>query len=559
MPAESEQKHREKSLESWLEHHGGLAAAMVVLAGFLARLWAASGTFLNPDEALHFGIANQASLAAVYRASLAESHPPLLYWVLHFQRGLGTSELWLRMPSVLAGTVFCWLLFRWLTQVTGRLAGLVGVILTAFLPPIVRLSAEVRQYALLVAFLVGALYFLERALADDSRWLMAASAVCVYLAMLSHYSALFCVAGLGVYASLKIFQPVRAPSRKVVAVWAAGQLLALALLAFLYNTHLSHLGQGESRTVLQGWMSEFYLRRSYFEAGRDNPLLFAIGHSFGVFQFIFGQLAAGDVAGLMFLAGVVLLWWARGETKTASRQLALFLVFLFALACGASLAHVYPYGGTRHTAYLIIPAVAGVSYAIARLAGERWMRGVGSVLVIVVICAAFGKQHRPYMTRADQSRERMTDAMAFLRKNAAAGDVIFADFESSLVLGHYLCEQKPISVQDFGSQFETFSCAGYRVVFTNRRTATNFTPEVFPELDKNLVRTFGLKPGEQAWIFQAGWEANLPERLRSMGGKFRDLAFHAFGDNIKIFKFACNSAASPAKLTVPAASAGTLA
>jgi hypothetical protein len=545
MTAESEAKHREKLLEPWLEHRGALVAATAVLAGFLVRLWVASGTFLNPDEATLVRLANQVSLRAVYRVGLTDPHPPLLNSVLHLWLALGTSELWLRMPSVLAGTVFCWVFFRWLTRVTGRLSGLVGLILVTFLSPFVRLSAEVRQYALLLAFLVGALYLLERAFAEDSPRLMAASATCVYLAMLSHYSALFFVAGLGVYALLKIFRLGSVPSRKVVAVWGMGQLLALALLVFFYKTHLSHLGQGESRTVLQGWMSEFYLRRSYFEAGHDNPLLFAVGHSFGVFQFIFGQLAVGDLAGLMFLAGVVLLWRAPAEAKSASRQLALFLVFLFALACGASLAHVYPYGGTRHTAYLIIPAVAGVSYAIVRLAGERWMRGVGLTLVIVVICAAFGKQHQPYMTRADQGRERMKEAMAFLREDIASGDLIFTDLESSLVLGHYLCEQKPISVQDIGSQFETFSCGGYQVVSTNRRTATNFTPGVFLELDKNLVATFGLRPGEQVWIFQAGWEANLPERLRSRGGEFRDLAFRAFGNNIKIFRFTLNSPASP--------------
>jgi len=524
------------SAEKWFEEHSAAIAAVVIVAGFLARMWAASGTFLNADEALHFRIANQVSLAAVYRASLTESHPPLLYWLLYFVRGLGKSELWLRLPSVIAGTVFCWFFFRWLTQVMGRLSGFAGLILVAFLLPVIRLSAEVRQYALLLAFLGGALYFLERALAEESSWRMVASAVCVFLAMLSHYSALFFVAGLGGYALLKIFlrRPGQARSGRVVAVWIAGQLGALALLVLLYKTHLSHLGQGESRTVLQGWMSEFYLRRSYFEAGRDNPLLFAIGHSFGVFQFVFGQLVVGDIAGLMFLAAMVLLWRARGD-KIASRQLALFLVFLFALACGASFAHVYPYGGTRHTAYLIIPAVAGVSFAGARLAAGRWARGLALALLIVVTCAVFGKQHQPYMTRADQSGAHMTEAMAFLRQSVAPGGVIFTDFESSMILGHYLCEQQPITVQESNSQFEMFSCGGYRVVAANRRTATNFTPEVFLGLGKNLIETCGLKPNEPVWIFQAGWGANLPERLRSESTRFRDLPFRAFGNDIKIF------------------------
>jgi uncharacterized membrane protein len=533
-----ETKHRAGSLESWLEHHSDLAAALVLLAGFLARLWTASGTFLNPDEAILFRFANQDSLARVYRVGLVDPHPPLFNSLLHFWLGLGTSELWLRLMSIIAGIVVCWVFFRWLTQVTGRLCGLLGLIFAALLPPFVRLSAEVRQYAVLLAFLAGALYLLERALAEDSSWLMVASAACLCLAILSHYSAPFFAAGMGVYAFLKILwhQPGQAPSTKVVAVWVAGQLAALALLVFLYKTHLSHLGQAGSRTVMQGWMSEFYLRRSYYEAGHDNPLLFAIGHSFGVFQFIFGQLAVGDVAGLMFLAGVALLWRTHGEARTASRQLAFFLVLLFALACAASLAHVYPYGGTRHTAYLIIPAVAGVSFATARLTGGRWTSGVALALAIVLVSAVFGKQHQPFMTRADQSRERMSDALAFLRENVVSQGLIFTDLQSSLVLGHYLCGQKPIAVQPVGSQFETFSCGEYRVVSANGHTATNFTPEVFVRLERDLVPSLRLKPDEPIWVFEAGWVADLPERLRNESPGFRNLQFHAFGNNIKIFK-----------------------
>jgi hypothetical protein len=510
---------------------------LVLLAGFLARLWNVSGTFLNPDEAMLFRLANQDSLGRVYRASLADPHPPLFNSLLHFWLAAGTSELWLRLMSIIAAAVFCWLFFRWLTLVTGRLCGLVGLTFVCLLPPFVRLSAEVRQYAVLLAFLAGALYFLERALAEDSPWLMVASATCLCLAVLEHYSTPFFAAGMGVYALLKILWRGAAgtPSRRVVAVWVAGQLVALAVLLLLYKTHISHLGQGESRTVMQGWMSEFYLHRSYYEAGRDNPVLFAIGHSFGVFQFIFGQLAVGDVAGLMFLAGVALLWRAEVETRTAWRQLALFLLSLFALACGASLAHVYPYGGTRHTAYLIIPAVACVSFATARITGGRWTRGAALALAIVLACAVFGKQHHPFMTRADQSLERMSEALAFLRENVVPGGLIFTDLQSSLVLGHYLCGQKPITVQPAGSQFETFSCGGYYIISANGFTATNFTPEVFLRLKKDLVENLRLKPNEPIWVFQAGWIADLPERLSSESSDFRGLQFHAFGNNIKIF------------------------
>ena len=90
------------SAESWPQVRIDLAAVFILLFALLARIWAASGTFLNPDEALHFRLANQTSWLLAYRQSLTASHPPLLTFVLYFWRLLGTSELWLRMPSVLA-------------------------------------------------------------------------------------------------------------------------------------------------------------------------------------------------------------------------------------------------------------------------------------------------------------------------------------------------------------------------------------------------------------------------------------------------------------------------
>ena len=392
------------SAESWPQGRIDLAAGFILLFSLLARVWAASGTFLNPDEALHFRLANQTSWALAYRQSLTASHPPLLTFILYFWRGLGTSELWLRMPSILAGVFFCWMFYKWLRNAAGDLAGLIGLIFVSFLPPVVLLSAEIRQYALLLAFLASALYFLDDSFAKNSSARMIAFSLCLYLAMLSHYSAFWFAAALGIYALLRFFTGRFSTTLKMT--WAIGQIGALALAIFLYKSHISKLGVGESRTALQGWMSDFFLRRSYFDAAHDNPLLFLVGHSFGAFQYFFGQLAVGDVMGLLFVLGVVLLLRGKDlpQQKADSRRLAILLLLPFAVAAVAALAHVYPYGGTRHIAFLIIPGVAGVSVAMARLADDSWERGLAAAALIVVGCIAFGKTRPPSMDRADQSR-----------------------------------------------------------------------------------------------------------------------------------------------------------
>jgi hypothetical protein len=531
--------------DDWFHRHANLAAAFIALAGLLARLWASSGTFLNPDEALHFRLANQSSLALVYKESLTSLHPPLFVLLLHLWRGPGTSDLWMRLPSIIAGTIFCWVFFKWLTLVAGRLAGLIGVMFAALLPPQIMLSAEVRQYALLLAFLSAALYFLERAFAEGSAALMLASTPCLYCAMMTHYSAFLFAGALGAYALSKIFVPrAQRPRGGVVRAWVVGQLGALALCLLLYKTHLSRRDFGDSQ-ILRGGMS-YIGQSSYFQSGRDNPLLFVAGHSFGVFQFLFGQPAVGIAMGLAFLVGLWLILRGRAlaENVLVSRRLTLLLILPFMLACGASYMHVYPYGGTRHAAFLTIPAVAGVSVALACLAaagstkagstGRRWARGIAITALVLAACIAFGKPRRPTMKRADQSLAHMAAAIEFIQTKIGSSEPIFTDYQTELMLGRYLCPQPPVSFEAAPATFEQFSCAGHRIVSNDFR-GWMFEADTFLQQWQRLVQAYRLQPGDTVWIVQAGWDADLAENLRHQFPEFHDLGFESFGDNIKIF------------------------
>jgi hypothetical protein len=519
-----------------VEKYADMCAATITLLGFLARLWTAFGTFLNPDEALHFRLANQPSLALAYKESLTAAHPPLLTILLYFWRMPGTTELWLRLPSVLAGAIFCWMFYKWLSKAAGQLTGLMGLLFVAFLPPIVVLAAEVRQYSLLLAFLASALFFLDEAFAKNSALRMAVFSLCLYLAMSFHYSAFWFAAALGVYALFRIF--TQHPPARVVGAWTIGQLGALALALVFYKTHLSKLGVNDSRTGLLGWMSGAYLRHSFFDRAHDNALQYVVGHSFGVFQYFFGQLAVGDVMGLVFIAGVLLLLRGKGipENPMASRRLGLLLVLPFAITVAVALAHFYPYGGTRHIAFLIIPAIAGVSVAINRWSSGKWVRGLALTVFILVACIAFGKPRRPRMERADQNQAHMSSAMEFLRHNVDPSQPIFVDYQTELVLGHYLCQQHPVSLEATPADFEQFSCGGRRVVSTDYKTEWMFDADNFPKDWQLFVQAYGLKPEQSVWVFQTGWEVDLPTGLQKHFAEFHGSHFTSFGRNTAIFR-----------------------
>jgi hypothetical protein len=506
------------------------ATGFVLLAAFLLRLWKASGTFLNLDEAMHFLAANKPSLADAYRSSLNLAHPPLLILLLNVWRRLGTSELFLRVPSVIAGTIFCWIFFRWLTRILGLTVGWVGFILVSLLPVFVELSSEIRQYPLLLCFLMAAAYVLELALCEDSAGKMAGFFFFLYLAMLTHFSAILFAGAVGVYSLWRIVS--RRSSRQVKAIWVAGHAGALGVLIFLYIVQISKLKGGASAQHMQA-----LLANSYFHRGHDHLLGFIFARTFGILQYTFGQLAVGDMAGLLFVAGLVFLWRGKDTLKKpgpSSRQLGLLLMLPFAINAVTAILDLYPYGGTRHSAFLILFAVAGVSLAIVKLT-RQGLVAVGVAILLVVVCQAFGSPHRPYIRREDQRRSNMTQAMDAIRQNVPSDDVIFVDFQTSFLLRFYLCPEVGPSDSP-ADEFRTYVCGGHRVISTNSETNV-LTANLFLRRWSEMADAYGLKTGQRVWIFQAGWDIDLARELQERVPEYHDLKTQSFGRNITLFRW----------------------
>jgi len=514
---------------------------MLTLA-FLCRLWASGGTFLNPDEALHFEIANRTSLLLAYHASLTIAHPPLLVVVLYFWRALGTSELMLRLLSVIAGTIFCWVFWKWLTSIFGRSVGWIGLVLACFLPSTIELSAEVRQYALFLLFSTSAAYLAERAFAEDSSSAMLLSSLCLYLAMLSHYSAFLFAAILGVYCILRI--ATRHFSAKVVAGWAIGQMGAVALALFLYRTQLSTLGRNFPGSPTLRNFGDWFLKDFYYHPGRHNLASFIYHKSFGVFRFIFGQRTIGGAAAVGFLAAVIMLLRAKqnSETGIALRQLGIFLLLAFVLGCSAGIAGVYPYGRTRHSAFLIVFGIAGVSFLLARLASGRIGRGVALTVLVVAACQTFATLQEPDMLpRSGQQRSQMAQAMNFIHQQIPPTDLIFVPFATGLQMEYYLCDHKMVEIDQSVPGFRSFDCGGQQVISTDMH-GRDFSAADFPGFWAEMVKAYDLPPGNTVWVIQAGWSGSLGDDLKRKFQEFAAIKPRSFGPHIGLFKITVGQA-----------------
>lgn len=503
-------------------------ACALVAAGFLVRIFRASGTYLNPDEAMHLSAASQPTWWLAYKASLTLAHPPLLVFLLHFWRRLGSSELIFRMPLILAGTAACWLAYRWLARLSGEGVSAAVLVFMLFLPSPVELSTEIRQYALLLAFEVGAAYLLEVALAENSVSAMLGSGLCLSLALASHYSAFLVALVLGTYAVIRMLH--QHPPMRVFAAWEIGQIAAFALCYFLYVTHLAQLGRNFGGVnAFEGFMGSEYLGHSYFVPGKTNPWVFALARTGGVFQYLFGQFAVGDLAYVAFLIGVVLVFrqWRRGIRGPG--ELAWLLVFPFAAGCAAALARAYPYGGTRHSFFLLPFALCGVAIAILAAVKGRIAGGILTALVVALICNLIPSVRSPHISAENQRKRHMYDAIDFLR-HIEPGAPIFVDDETRFMLENYLCPL-PVALDQGVEGFVSFDCGGHRVIVARQFI---FSPRSFCDAWRLMLSRYRLLPGSKVWVAQMGWSPYLAVGL----SRFPELQLepHYFGENLQVFE-----------------------
>ena len=524
-------------LDGWLLNHLNFVAIAFVVAGFALRCFAATRTYLNPDEALHYLILNQSSLFLAYKASLGNAHPPLIYLVLYFWRFLGRSEWMLRLPSVIAGTAFCWISFKWIGNVFGKAAGLIGLILCAFSPAMVALFAELRAYALLLFCISGALYFLDRAFAEKSVRQMWRFTLFLYLSILSHYSAVFFATALGVYALARIADS-HLP-RKAVIAWASGQAGALAIYGFLYVTHISKI-----KTYIGLWAMPY--DSSYFHPDAVNLFTFTWKKTFNIFQFLFAQEIAAYAALTFFVAGVAFLFGkdllTRRENIHSSRM-GILLLFPFIAVWGASIAGIYPYTGSRHTVFLAPFVIAGASYLLAAVSGQRLWAGLALAILLMALSSVAGLNVDIDASSGNNSPAAMASAVSYMKESIPRSDLIFVDSQSGLEIPYYFCGPREIVPMEVPvGDYSKYACNGYSIIALH---IWKLIPENFQAQFQKMARSHSLKPGDRVWVYQTGWGLDLGTELAGHDVAYRCLAPRKFGGAVTVTPFVVGLDFSP--------------
>ena len=508
----------------------------LIAAGLFLRLRLAWLTFLNPDEALHYFLAHQPSLKLAYEASLTTAHPPLMILFLHYWTLLGRSEFFLRIPFVIAGSLFCWVMFLWVRKVASMAAACFALAMFLFAPSLISLSAEIRQYSFLLFFCALCLYWLERALEDDGekalRW-MTFSAAALYLALLTHYSAMIFAAAVGFYGLMSLVRK-KWPARSTSA-WIAGQVGAVAICSFLYESQISKLrASGVPSEIGSTW-----LRSSIFQSSQNHLASFASSNTLRLFRYFFSHGTVGVIGFALFVFVIAALIWPYKSSapRPPKRELAIFIAVPFLIALLLAIAGIYPYGGTRHDVVLAMFAIPGIAVGFDRLP----LGALGSATKLVkplllasamLICNFYPSPSGPYIRPHNQRRELMQQTISSI-KSLPSESLLFTDAQGSTMLNYYLCGDAmalPFSPQ---KPLLKLRCGQYYVL-TSMAAQTGFDRFTFPELLAEARRENARET--TLYLFQSGWiddrEEDWLTELRGLGGHPRN-----FGPNILLCPF----------------------
>jgi len=469
-------------------------AVVILMIGLFLRLIEASQTYLNPDEAMYFWKSIPNDFVKLYRNSLYVHHPPLLVILIHYVRKISDAEIALRMIPILAGTVFPLFVYFWLRRAWNKTAGLLALTILVFAPHIVSLSAQVRAYTLALLFISASLYFLDRAIDEESVIWMTLFAGLIYIGTFTEYSFVFFVASIGIYFLLRIrWQSV---SRKVMVAWVITQFGVIALYGLHYLTQIRKLmNHPSAQNDIGGWL------RNMFPWPGDNLLIFGARGAVNQFTYLFASTPGGIIMACVFLFGLILLWKGRSreERKRTRAMLPLFLMpFLFAFA--AALARIHPYGHSRHTVFLSIFIASCIAVTLEKIVRSRkWV--VLPAMLLLIPFWYFNKIQDPNNIGKDRNqREIMLSGIQYIQKTIPPGSLIFTEYETRDILNYYLGPRKASLFQVNEPTEELYS--KFRL-FSSRYSYHK--EEDFVEDFMKFRKIYGINPEESVWVVDGGW------------------------------------------------------
>ena len=331
-----------------------------------------------------------------------ELNPPLFFMLTWISTKLfGLSAESLKLVSLLVGISTIPLLYVLGRQVFGTLTGLVAAALGATSPFLIYYSTEARPYALMLWLVLVATLGLLRGVRGGGRTWWAIYAVAVCAAAYTHFTSVFALAALFIWAL--VTQPqARRPLVLATAAAAVGYLPELPLL--------NRISQSPG-TSIYGSIDPLTLHSAHIDLGR-----WAIGHPYLPLSRVPGTVAALLIAAAVALAlvGVALRLRSPTERRLALRPggaVVLIVILAVAAPVGAALytiAHQSVWGARN-----VISSWSGFAVVLAALVTRAGTRLRALPILLLVAGFALGGIS---MLSSSVHRPDYADAVSYLNR-----------------------------------------------------------------------------------------------------------------------------------------------
>jgi hypothetical protein len=131
----------------------------------------------------------------------------------------------------------------------------------------------------------------------------------------------------------------------------------------------------------------------------------------------------------------------------------------------------------------------------------------------------------------NQQKAQMRAAIDFIRHEVPGEEPLFADAQTSLMLGHYLCDQSPLAVDRSVRGYISYECGNHRVIASV--TKYIFTARSFYDQWQDMTSKYHLQRGSKVCVAQMGWDTHVAFELVNFP-QF-ELHPHWFGSQIQLF------------------------
>ncbi|HYI16465.1 MAG TPA: glycosyltransferase family 39 protein [Thermomicrobiales bacterium] len=402
-----------------LAHYAVLVA--IVVAGAFLRLTALNRQSLWFDE-VDVVVRAQQPLGTVLRTFVAEGENGPLYNILLalWVRIAGVSEIAVRFPSAVAGTLSIPLIYLLGRRLAGSSVGLLAAGLLAISPYHVWYSQEAKMYALVVLLALASSACLVEALERNHRLWWAAYAVVTTLLFYTHVATVLVFVAQSLYVVL---------TRRTWRGRERGWIAAAAVLTLPYLPiaiwAMRVVGGG-----VQTWQPDV----SLWEAARIFGIKFAVNRADSVIETRGALLyAALAVAGAIMLATQRRRerWWLLLVALSAVPVVGLFLVSLRQSVFSDRYAIV------TLPAYLLL-----VAAAVALLSRHRLLWPLGALSIFLLLAFAWGPLRDVNRSTAAE-KEDWRSAYAWVAERGQPHDVLLLHPGYMITTYDYYLQREP--------------------------------------------------------------------------------------------------------------------